>query len=371
MIWRKKDWREIDSGVSPMKQEAWEAFKQVALSKNKESDRSRSLTGKKRVLPALIVDSPWVPGFAGISHLDYFTLPEQWMRANLYIEDHFPDMIFLPGFWVEYGMATEPSAFGCKITWWKDSPPSIHPTLRDISDASQLRVPNPSEDGLMPLVLNLYRHLEKNLREHGHPIKMVAARGPLAIAAHLRGFTELLMDLKLFPSETKGLLEVTTQTVIQWLRAQIDNLSEVEGILVLDDIVGFLSPSDYLEFAHPYLKRIFSSFGNMVKVYHNDSKIDHLLENLADTGFHVLNFSHTLDMGEVWQKIGNRICLMGNVPPLDVLTRGNPEEVKSFAIQCIRKTDGGRNLILSAGGGVSPGTPAQNIEALVDASRLS
>ncbi len=353
-----------------MRQEAWEAFKQVALSRDQESDQSRSLTGKNRVLSALIVDSPWLPGFTGISHLDYFTLPEQWMRANLYIEDHFPDVIFLPGFWVEYGMATEPSAFGCKITWWKDSPPSIHPTLRDISDVSHLSVPNPREDGLMPLVLNLYQHFEKILKERGHPIKMVAARGPLALAAHLRGLTELLMDLKLSPGETKELLEITTQTVILWLQAQMDHLSEIEGIMVLDDIVGFLSPADYLEFAHPYLSRIFSSFGDLVKVYHNDAKINHLLENLANTGFHVLNFSHTLDMGEVWQRVGRRICLMGNVPPLEVLTRGNPEEVKSFALQCIRKTDGGKNLILSAGGGVSPGTPAQNIEALVEASRL-
>ena len=147
-----------------MKQEVWKAFKRVALSENKGPDRSGSAAQQDRILSALIIDSPWVPGFVGISHLDYFTLPEQWMRANLYVEDRFPDIIFLPGFWVEYGMATEPSAFGCKITWRKESPPSIHPTLRDISDASQLKVPNPAEDGLMPLVLNLYRHLEKNLR---------------------------------------------------------------------------------------------------------------------------------------------------------------------------------------------------------------
>jgi len=343
-----------------MKLEAWERFKRVALSKD---------SGERHgVTTALIVDSPWLPGFMGISHIDYFTLPDQWAKANLYIEERFPKVIFLPGFWVEYGMAAEPSAFGCKITWWENSPPSMNPVIHDASEISRLKVPTPSTDGLMPFVLNLYRCAEKSLGERGEHIKMVAARGPLAIAGHLRGVTELMMDLKLFPTETKRLLEIATETTIQWLRAQIRNLPEIEGVMVLDDIVGFLSPSDYLEFAHPFLKKIFSSFPDMVKVYHNDSNINHILEDLAETGFHVLNFSHNLDIGVVWQRIGNRICLMGNVPPLEVLAKGHPEEVRSWATACITKTKGAQNLILSAGGGVSPDTPAQNIDALVEAA---
>jgi uroporphyrinogen decarboxylase len=343
-----------------MRSEAWERFKRVALSKN---------SGERHgVTIALIVDSPWLPGFMGISHIDYFTLPDQWTKANLYIEERFPNVIFLPGFWVEYGMAAEPSAFGCKIVWWKNSPPSMNPVIHDASEISRLKVPTPSTDGLMPFVLSLYRCAEKSLKGYGEHIKMVAARGPLAIAGYLRGVTELMMDLKLFPTETKRLLGITTETTIQWLRAQIQNLPEIEGVMVLDDIVGFLSPSDYLEFAHPFLKEIFSSFPDMVKVYHNDSNINHILEDLAETGFHVLNFSHNLDIGVVWQRIGNKISLMGNVPPLEVLAKGNPEEVRSWAKACITKTKGAQNLILSAGGGVSPDTPAQNIDALVEAA---
>jgi uroporphyrinogen decarboxylase len=56
---------------------------------------------------------------------------------------------------------------------------------------------------------------------------------------------------------------------------------------------------------------------------------------------------------------------MGNVPPLDVMARGTPEQVQAWARECIRKT-GGRGLILSAGGGVSPGTPPEAIDALVN-----
>ena len=34
----------------------------------------------------------------------------------------------------------------------------------------------------------------------------------------------------------------------------------VEGIFILDDIVGFVNEEHYLEFAHPYLKRICDAF---------------------------------------------------------------------------------------------------------------
>ncbi|MGQ9766670.1 MAG: uroporphyrinogen decarboxylase family protein [Anaerolineae bacterium] len=57
-------------------------------------------------------------------------------------------------------------------------------------------------------------------------------------------------------------------------------------------------------------------------------------------------------------------ALLGNVPPLQVLAQGTPAEVRAEAMTCISKT-GGRGLILSAGGGVSNGTPAENIDALV------
>jgi uroporphyrinogen-III decarboxylase len=344
-----------------MRLSMWEDFKRMALTGS---------TGEKGKIPvALIVDSPWLPGFMGISTLDYLTLPEQWIRANLYIEERFPEVLFLPGHWMEYGMAAEPSAFGCRIKWWENSPPAVIPSIHDISEAARLSVPNPEEDGLMPLILNLYQKMEKPLQKQKSPIKMVAARGPLAIGAHVRGVTELMLDLKISPKETKQFIEIMTQTTIRWLRAQIKHLSEVEGIMVLDDIVGFLSPTDYMEFAHPFLKEIFSSFDGMVKVYHNDSKIGHILEPVAETGLHVLNFGYNLDMNQVWKRVGQKIRLMGNIPTLEVLTEGTPEEVKSYAAECIRKTEGGKGLILSAGGGAPPGVPAENIDALVEASK--
>ena len=72
----------------------------------------------------LIVDSPWLPGWAGVSMLDYFADEQVWLEANLRAVRRFEGISLLPGFWMEYGMCTEPSAFGAKCTWYEDTFPS-------------------------------------------------------------------------------------------------------------------------------------------------------------------------------------------------------------------------------------------------------
>jgi uroporphyrinogen decarboxylase len=105
-----------------------------------------------------------------------------------------------------------------------------------------------------------------------------------------------------------------------------------------------------------------------VKVYHNDAPAGQFLEDLPETGFDVLNFSDKLDMEEALRRTGGRMCLMGNVGPLEPGVRGSPAEVKRAALAVLRKA-AGRNMILSLGGGVSPGMPAENIRAMAEAVR--
>ena len=86
----------------------------------------------KQVPVALIVDSPWLPGYAGIDTRDYYLYPEQWLAINRGLEDRFPGAVWIPGWWIEYGMAAEPSAFGAKIRFYADRPPSVEPVVADL-----------------------------------------------------------------------------------------------------------------------------------------------------------------------------------------------------------------------------------------------
>lgn len=334
----------------------WQRFK--ALATGGSTDRTPV---------ALIVDSPWIPSYARLDTLDYFLLPDIWLRENLRLLARFPDVAWIPGFWVEYGMAAEPSAFGAKIIWHHDRPPSIAPVRGGLASLDGITVADPQEDGLMPLVLRLYGHMRERLAAEGLSIRMVAARGPLAIAGWLLGVSELMVALKTEREAISRVLDVLTDTIIAWLRAQADAVGGVEGILLLDDITGMLSPKLFDSMAAPYMTRIFQAFAGTVRVYHNDTPCKHLLGRLAELPFEVWNFSHELDIAEVQAALPGKV-LMGNIPPLQVLAQGTPDQVAALARACIAKTSG-RGLILSAGGGVSGGTPAENIDALVEAAR--
>ncbi len=318
---------------------------------------------------ALIVDSPWIPGVLGISTLDYLTVPEVWLEANLAIENRFPDVIFVPGFWSEIGMAAEPSGFGCRVSLYHEKTPVVHTRDWNMADLAQLSVPDPRLDGFMPMILNYYRRLEPRIRDAGHVIKVVAARGPLTVATHLMGVSNFLLAMKLQREETHKFLRTTTTLVRTWLEAQAEALSEVESILVLDDIAGFVSPKDYQEFAHPYLKEIFDSFPGWLKMFHNDTDNPASYRFLNDLGIHLFNFTHLQPLHKVRELVGPDICLMGNVPPLDMLCKGTPDEVRRYTRESLQLHPERTRLLVSAGGGTSPGTPMANIDAMLEAAR--
>ena len=92
------------------------------------------------------------------------------------------------------------------------------------------------------------------------------------------------------------------------------------------------------------------------------------LDHLPDTGFNVLNWGKQKDIREVKRRVGSRMCLMGNVNPLEIGVRGTPDEVRAATLDVLEGA-GGEGIILSVGGGVSPGMPGQNISAMLDALR--
>lgn len=338
--------------------DSWKDFKEAAR-----------LRAPGKVPVALIVDSPWLPGYAGIDTRDYFLLPEKWLEVNLGLLERFPGTVWIPGFWVEYGMAAEPSAFGARVHVYGDRPPSIEPLVTDLAFWADAKPANPGEDGLMPLVLRLYELMEERLQAEGLGIRMVASRGPMTVASWLMGTTALMMGVVTDPGLVSRILETLTTTIIRWLHAQLDTLHEPEGILLLDDLVGLVSRRHYTELIHPHLGRIFDEFDGLVRVYHNDTPCPHLLDELAKANFDVFNFSHEMDIGEVKARMGHRVAMMGNVPPLDLGVRGTPDQVAKWAHACLEKAAPGGGMILSFGGGVSPGTVPENIDALLRAAR--
>ena len=314
-----------------------------------------------------IIDSPWLPNWAGISILDYFTNDRLFLDANFKAVHAFPETMFMPGFWSEYGMCTEPSAFGAVSMWEENQFPFAKKVLRSAADVEFLEKPNPRRDGLLPFVIKRLQHLQPEIEKEGHKIRFAVARGPLNIASFLMGATEFLTAIKTDPEAMHRLLTIATDFLVEWIDYQRECFPSIDGILLLDDIVGFIGRRDFEAFGLPYLKRAFSA-STTVKFFHNDAQCKVCAPYLADIGINLLNFGiqHTLAEMKAWT--ANKVTLMGNIPPRDVLASGTPEDVASAVADMLRTLDDPSRLIVSCGGGMPPGVPTENIQALISAT---
>lgn len=342
-----------------MRPEQWQQFKAAA---------KRQYRGRPIPL-ALIADSPWIPTYAGVNHWDYFFDAEAWFAANLRVLRDFPEVIWFPAWWSEVGMGAEPSALGARVRFNRQRVPDVEPPPFTLELLDRLTPPDPRTDGFMALCLYRYHRLKRRIREAGFCVPVVAARGPLTIASFVRGVNDLMTDLVDSPARVLRLLEVTTELAIGWLRAQIEALDGgVEGILILDDLAGFIGRRHYEQFAHPCLKRICDAFpADWVKILHNDASVAVCLERLPDAGFDVLNWGIETSMADACRRVAGRLTLMGNVPPLELGVRGTPEQVHAAARRALREA-GDHPLILSFAGVTTTGTPPENIRALIRAA---
>jgi len=323
--------------------------------------RSRDST-----MVALIIDSPWLPGYAGVGTMDYYFDPATWLEVQDRVAGDLPGVVFVPGAWAELGMTAEPSGWGLPLLWSDVQPPGLGKHPAGLEALVEAPVPDPERDGLMPVILNHYDRMREPLRARGTSPRIAAARGPLAIAAHLLGMTEFLLATKLDPPNCHRLLDRTTDLCIAWLEAQLRRMEEPVAILLLDDLLGMIGPEDASTFALPRVKRIFDRFEGMIKILHNDTPNPNVFPGLATTGMDVFNFSHATDPGRARELLGPDIVLMGNLPPLDLLVWGKPEEVRQATRRILDRLEDVGPLLVSPGGGVSPGTPIENLQAMAD-----
>ena len=196
------------------------------------------------------------------------------------------------------------------------------------ADVERLERPDPRKHGLLPFVIKRLKHLQPEIEQAGHKIRFAVARGPLNIASFLMGTTEFMEALKTDPELMHQLLTIVTDFLVEWIAVQREAFPTIDGIFTLDDIVGFISRRDFETFGLPYMQRIYDT-DVAVKFFHNDAPAKASAPMLEKIGINLFNFGvqHTLTEMKSWTN--NRVALMGNIPPRDVLAEGTPEDVRT------------------------------------------
>jgi uroporphyrinogen decarboxylase len=312
-----------------------------------------------------IIDCPWLPNWYGKQIIDYFSNDRIFIDANLKAINDFPDVIFLPGFWSEFGMCTEPSAFGARCSFPSNEFPHAFKIINSLDDINGLHQPNPRTDGLLPFMINRLRLAKPVMEEAGHKIRFSVSRGPLNIASYLMGTTELLTSIMIEPEKIQLLIRKITRFLREWHDFQRESFPTIDGIFILDDIIGFLGETEFREFGLPYFKELYSG-DHSVKFLHNDAPCRVSGPLLPEMGINLFNMGFDIHLNELKKLTGNKITLVGNIPPRDVLAEGTPDDVVNAAGELLDSLEDKSSVVMSCGGGMPPNVSSENIQAFID-----
>lgn len=314
----------------------------------------------------LNVNGPYIACFAKVNLKEYYHSPEIMLDAQLKLRRRFNGMTpVIP----DLSIASEPSAFGAEIKWSADGTPWVIPFIKSEEDVDRLEIPDVENAGYMTKALHTYRYMfEKVGREI--PVIFGTTHSPWGVAALMRGTSDFLADVIMNPDLVRKLLRKTTDMSLMWLRTMEKSVppGTFRRILIWDDMASFVSLNHFREFILPIYEEVYGSFPQCDRWYHNDANATNILLGLQEAGIQCFHLGDEVDIGHAKEKIGKKVCLMGNVPPLKVLRNGSVDDVSRSVKDIIDKAAKGGGLIVAPGGYIDEGTPESNIEAMIEAT---
>lgn len=264
-------------------------------------------------------------------------------------------------------LAVEAEAMGCEIYEHEGEIPAVAKSIvKEPKDIEKLEVPDPQRDGRLPVFLKAVEEMSGKV---GGGVAVCAyITGPFTLSSHLMGVKQTFINCIRSPETLNELLKVTTSVSIRYGKDLADVGARV--VMILEPVVALISPAHFRQFVTPYNSKIADNIrkNKALSILHICGNTSALLEEMAKTGVNGINIDALVDIGFAEEKVGNKVCIMGNVAPVQVMFNGSPEDVKKASEKCIGKA-GEWGFILSSGCEIPKDTPPENVEAMVKVVR--
>ena len=135
-----------------------------------------------------------------------------------------------------------------------------------------------------------------------------------------------------------------------------------------------MSPRHWREFIFPCLKRVADEFhrrGAFLMV-HCDGDIRLLMDMIIEAGVDILQPLQPdagMDIVEVAQKWGDKICLVGNIDVSHLLPFGTPQEVEKSVKRAISAAAPGGGYMLGSGHMINDACKPENFLSMINAGK--
>ncbi|MBI4531722.1 MAG: hypothetical protein HY709_09365 [Candidatus Latescibacteria bacterium] len=189
------------------------------------------------------------------------------------------------------------------------------------------------------------------------------------------GMEHLLVDYLDGPRLAHELSEMTVDYKIRLMRRAVHE--GADAIVSGDDYATahgpVMSPGHFREFILPYLQESVDAAHNAGVPYikHTDGNLWPILDMMVEAGIDALDPIEPaagMDIGEVKNRYGDRVAVIGNVDCSFVLTDGTPDEVREAAKETIAKASPGGGHILASSNSIHPAVKPENYRAMLEAA---
>jgi uroporphyrinogen decarboxylase len=254
-------------------------------------------------------------------------------------------------------------AMGLTLEFHEGRGPVFPNVVRDQNSLDKLVVPDPDET--MGFVMETIRLLRRELK-----VPLIGFAGaPFTCATYLieGGSSKVFWETKKMmftaPELFHGLMEKITQCTISYLLAQAR--AGAQAIQLFDSWAGILAPTDFQEYALPYVERIIGELqqtGLPIIYFANNGAT--LLEYSARSGADVIGLDWRINISDAIKRVGNK-AVQGNIDPFALLLP--KEKLRQRIRNLLEDARDAKGHIFNLGHGIHQFTPPDQAKIAVDA----
>ncbi len=254
---------------------------------------------------------------------------------------------------------------GLRLEFAKGEGPVIHNPVRTEEGVGRL-VAVDVRDALGP-VLETVRLVRRDL-DPAIPL-LGFAGAPFTLACYAvegggsRDFLETKRLMLGAPRVFDALLARFATVVGDYLAGQVE--AGADAVQVFDTWAGVLSPADYRRHVLPHSRRLFERLSTLgVPRIHFGVGTTTLLEAMREAGGEVIGLDWRIPLDEGWARVGADRAVQGNLDPAALFAP--LPELKARVRDVLGRAGGRPGHIFNLGHGILPGTPVENVRAVVD-----
>lgn len=255
---------------------------------------------------------------------------------------------------------------GFELSYGKDQGPAIANPFKTPEDLKRIKPVDVEQS--MDFVFKAIRKTRHALKPN---IPLIGFAGaPFTLASYIvegkgsKNFIDTKRLMYEHPKAWHALLEKITDVTIAYLNAQI--AAGAQAVQIFDSWVGCLSPEDFRNFALPHTRRLVKSVSPGAPVITFGTQTGGMLPLFKQAGGDVVGVDWRIELDEAWHILGeNEVAIMGNLDPVALFS--TPADIREKAKRILNQAANRPGHIFNLGHGILPGTPIENVHALIDA----